>query len=207
MRTQWASLKSFLKTNNSDLTAGNIAGDTVANLITNKYYGAGDVNLTALKVKAEDFTDNDKLYKYGYTSRKGGNYELAATLKEGDIEKAYVVGNYQARVAADTATTGTGEALTSSSTRLKFAINAEDANKLLPGDIISGNGTNGKIISISDSLTSVIIEAANQTDRDSLVSASSIELANDEVGGLIGSANSLATPVVSDTENVPYNLQ
>ncbi len=203
VKTQGASLKSFLKTANSNLTWATdyIAWDTATNLAALWYYGAGDVNLTALKVKAEDFSDGTNNFKYGYTSRKGGNYELAATLKEGDLEKAYVVGNYQSRSTWSTLTSWTWKAVANSSTRTSFAISATDANKLLPWDIITNWTATGKIISISDSLTSLIIEG----NQSAFSTGTSIYLKENEVEWLIRGVNWKA--VVKDTENVPYNLQ
>jgi len=197
-RTNGLSLSSFLANTGSNLSSGSIAWYDVTTLDSKKY-GAGDVNLTALDVKAEDFTDGTNNFKYGFTSKVGGKYELAATVKEGDLEKAYVVGTYAPRTAE--ALAWTGKLLAGSTDKSTFTLaKTTDIKKLGYGDKVKdNNGTVVEIIAVSPDFMTLTVNW-------NIDGATSIELVEDEVAWLIESTTA-GQPVQNDTEYVPYTLQ
>jgi len=89
----------------SSLTSGaentlatfSIAGFSNTDIGTNNY-GAGKLNYSILALKDTDFQDPDSntAYRLGWTTKKGGQFEIAAKLG-GDIPKAIVKGTYTNR--------------------------------------------------------------------------------------------------------------
>ncbi len=196
-RTNGLSLSAFA----SGVTANKITGTIAGTGVTDKDYNAWDINLTALDVKAEDFTDwENQNFKYGYTTKAGGKYELAATVKEGDLQKAYVVGTFSQRTQALTTVNWTGT-LNAAWTKTTFVLaNPTDIKKLGYGDYVWNGTATWKIISVSPDYMTLVIDAnlwAGNYD---------IKLASDDSAGLIRSPET-GSPVVNDTENIPYKLQ
>ncbi len=67
-------------------------------IIAWKDYDAGDINIMVLEMKKQDFKDGNNDYKYGYTLKLWWKYELAATLKQWNLQVAYVLGIYKPRL-------------------------------------------------------------------------------------------------------------
>jgi len=193
-RTNGLALSSFASGVTANQITGTIAGTWV---VVGTNYNAGDINLTALDVKAEDFTDGEtNSFKYGYTTKTSGKYELAATIKEGDLQKAYVVGTFQPRT-TDTIT-GTG---TVKNGKTYIALhNATDIKKLGYGDYITNGTTQGTIIAVSPDYMTLTVNA------DLGNGALTIGLASADEPGLILSTDG-TNAVQNDTEYVPYTLQ
>jgi len=194
-RTNGLSLSAFASGVTANQISGTIAGTWV---IVGKDYNAGDINLTALDVKAEDFTDGEtNSFKYGYTTKASGKYELAATIKEGDLQKAYVVGTFQPR-GTDTIT-GTG---TVKNGKTYIALhNATDIKKLGYGDYIkNASNVEWTIIAVSPDYMTLTVNA------DLGNGALTIGLASADEPGLILSTDG-TNAVQNDTEYVPYTLQ
>ena len=90
-------LLSFVTTNALNVVATpNIAGL----LDASASYDAGTPSYTVLNVVEKDFKDpNDKAYRIGGTTYKGGAFQLAATMEVDGVDTASVNGTYVARTA------------------------------------------------------------------------------------------------------------
>lgn len=200
-RTNGLSLSAFASGVTANQISGNIAGTWVT---VSKNYNAWDVNLTALDVKAEDFKDGEtNSFKYGYTTKAGGKYELAATIKEGDLQKAYVVGTFEPRTILWTTISWTWKLLPWSTTKSTFLIaNTTNIKKLGYWDYVTNdaNSNTFKIIAVSPDYMTLTID----WDIDG---ATVIELATDDSKWLIKSTDTSWAPVQNDSEFVPYTLQ
>lgn len=104
-------------------------------------YKAGTINFVALGAKNSDFQDPraDQDYVVGVTSKKGGKYQLAASMEDSTgSAKAKVVGTY-----------GTGRnttAVSSSNTgSTYFTLAAADIGKFFVNDTLTGGAVISKI--------------------------------------------------------------
>ena len=199
-RTNGLALSAFLANTDNNLSTWNIAWTWVVALATAKHYGAWDINLTALDVKAADFKDWTHDFKYWYTSKMWGKYELDATVKEGDLEKAYVVGTYAPRLAPLSVLSGSVDSWDTKTFVLK---NTTDIKKVGYGDYITANATawnvTTKIIAVSPDYTKLTVKA-------DITWATTIQLANPDVPGLVAWTWATTGPVTNDSETVPYHL-
>ena len=202
-RTNSLALSAFASgTTASQLTTAKIAGTWV---IVWKDYNAGDINLSALDVKAADFVDGTNAFKYGYTSKVGGKYELAATVKEWDLQKAYVVGTYAPRTIAWTTITWTGKLLPWFTDKSIFSIaKSTDIKKLGYGDYVTAKKSDWTHVTVK--VIAVSPDFMTLTVNWNIDTATEITLALDDTKWLINSTTS-GTPVQKDTEFVPYTLQ
>ncbi len=198
-RTNGLALSSFASgvvANQFSNTTANIAGTWVT---VWKDYNAGNVNLTALDVKAADFKDWINSFKYGYTTKAGGKYELAATVKEGDLQKAYVVGTFSPRTIVATTIDWTWTLISGSSNSVFKLAKSTDIKKLGYGDYVKDNNWNTvKVIAVSPDYMTLTVEW-------NIDWASTIELAADDSKWLIKATDN--QPVQNNTEHVPYTLQ
>jgi prepilin-type N-terminal cleavage/methylation domain-containing protein len=93
--------------NGSNLLSFVTAGDEVgafsvagADVIAGTDYQAGIPNYSAVGIKSTDFTDPSDAsdYRIGLTTKKDGEYEIAATMENGSGDKsALIVGTYSPR--------------------------------------------------------------------------------------------------------------
>lgn len=153
--------------------------------------GAGDINLSALDVKADDFKDGTNNYKFGYSKFRGGKYEVAGSLKQGEFPVAYLVGNYEPRTYATITWTGNaGEK--------SFKITADtDIKKLYIGDTTDL----GKVTWISDDYKTIRLDTAIPSGWVTSIILNGSQSA--ETAGLIDSTTT-GTPVTDGSQNVPY---
>jgi prepilin-type N-terminal cleavage/methylation domain-containing protein len=80
----------------TDLVSPDVAGLLDADV----KYDAGTPSYTVLNVVEKDFKDpNDKAYRIGATTLKGGAFQLAATMEVDGVDTAQVNGTYVARTA------------------------------------------------------------------------------------------------------------
>ncbi len=157
-------------------------------------YDAWDVNIRILDMKAADFKDWNHNYKYWYTFKKWWKYELAATIKQWDFQKAYVIWIYQPRL--NLSLSGSF-----SSGNKSFVLDkTKDIKKLYKWDYIKDSSWNiAKIIWFSNNY--MILYLSNNS-----LSWNTISLANTpEVAGLIKSTVTW-NPVTNNSENIPYSL-
>ena len=154
-------------------------------------YQAGDLNATALNVKADQFKDpqSEDSFKVGVSTlgATSGVYEVATRLEEGSAKKAAVRGNYDPRTdAAKTTTAGTSSVELSS---------VSDINFFVVGDTTD----NGVITAISPDGLTLTVDGTPAT---------SIKLSLAETAGLIsassitGSADGIVTN--NSTTIFPY---
>jgi len=182
--TEGVSLLSFAD-NNSQLTNINVGG-TWAIAWTD--YKAWDANYSALGIKEADFQDplDNEGYKIGVTTKKLGQYQVAASIEQGSGNRvAKVIGNYSPR-GTTTIWTLTGQTLT---------LTDAQVNSYFAGDIIAGGW---RVISISaDGKTVTLVNSTGSTAG----------LALAETAGLIGSFSAGALtdiPVEENTSALPY---
>ncbi len=148
-------------------------------------YQAGNINPTALNVKAEQFEDpsqTDELYRIGVSTRAGGVYELAAKLEEGSTSRASVKGNYSPR--------GTTSATATAGTNSVVLTNVTDINFFKVGDTTD----NGVVTAISPDGLTVTVDGTP---------GASIALSAAESTGLVGTDGGVAV-VNDDITNFPY---
>jgi len=152
--TEGASLISFVGDTSSSLTAGEIGGAVLAA----GNYNSGKPNYTALSIKESDFKDPKNVdYKIGVTTKKNGQFEIAATVENGSGENsAKITGNYSTR-GANSITLDSGSGTTTG------VLAATDINRVFKGDIISDGTTDltvdkvsadGKTLTLSAALSS-----------------------------------------------------
>ena len=160
-------------------------------------YQAGNINVSALEMKSEDFSDptNGKLFSIWATTKKWGQYEVVATIEDSWSERAILSGNYEARDVEILTWTG----LLSEDT---FVLaDPRDINKLSKWDTIAWTWvtTDARVLKISnDGLT---ITLSNDFTTDS----NSIQLASSETKGMIVSVDGI-TPVTRGSSNIPYRV-
>jgi len=197
--TEWSALAGFVTTvAANDLGTPSIAGTGVAAT----KYDAGTPNYTALGIKAVDFQDpNGPDYPVGITTLKEGQYEIAASVENGNGAKtAKINGTYRARVTTSTGTISNGTwAITKSLT-----LSSSDIGKFMKSDTIDINTTTpivGKVISKISPDGSTIYFAADIGDTST---ATEVNLSADETTGLIKSTTTISTPVTNDGADLPY---
>jgi len=157
-------------------------------------YDAWDINIMVLDMKADDFKDWLNNYKYWYTLKRGGKYELAATLKEWDLQRAYVIGIYEPRQ---------GLSLSGSfdSSHKYFTLDkTTDIKKLYKWDYVKDSSWNiAKIVGMSKNYMTIYLSNTS-------LSGNTLSLAsNSEVSGLIKSPVTW-NPVNDASEDIPYNI-
>ncbi|MDQ7009543.1 MAG: type II secretion system protein [Candidatus Gracilibacteria bacterium] len=195
-RTTGLSIAAFATDNNAALTntTDEISGQLVTDVVTSRYIGAGDINLSALEVKAEDFKDKANSYKYGYSKFRGGKFEVAGSLKEGEFNTTYLVGSYDPRTVAESTVTGD-----ISTTNDKQFILDTDANikKLSIGDTVTDGTNDIKITGVSSDYKTLTL---NTTIT---IGTAELKLGAPETLGLIESTTA-TVPVTNASQNVPY---
>ncbi|MBT4633482.1 type II secretion system protein, partial [bacterium] len=181
-------LLSFVTNNaENDLVSPDIAGLLDAGTA----YDAGTPSYTVLNVVEKDFKDpNDKAYRIGGTTYKGGAFQLAATMEVDGVDTAAVNGTYVAR--------GSGTITPTSYDSGVVTIPDTSANFFKVNDTVttaSGTTTISKV-----SRDGVTITLASGTG------AGDIQLAAAEETGLIGATIGTAgNPVVNlDTTDLDY---
>jgi len=163
-------------------------------LLIGKDYDAWDINIMVLDMKAADFRDGNHNYKYGYTLKKWGKYELAATLKDWDLQRAYVIWIYEPRSSLSLSWSF------DSSHKYFTLANAKDIKKFYKWDYVIDNAWNiAKVIWESKNYMTIYLSNTSLT-------WDTISLANTpEVAGLIKSPVT-GNPVTNSSEDIPYNL-
>jgi prepilin-type N-terminal cleavage/methylation domain-containing protein len=192
-----ASLMSFVGDSSSTYTGFSIAGKVVA---VGTDYNAGKPNYTALDIKSTDFTDpsNDKDYPLGATTRKDGQYEIAATMENGSWNKsAKVSGTYNARAV-------TQLTLDSSGTidNFKAVLKDTDINKIKRWDfVVDNNGSGATVTSVSRNGKTLTLWIG----ADGNLTWTGIKLKEAEVVGLVKEKDT-GTGAVSNnsTTKLPY---
>jgi prepilin-type N-terminal cleavage/methylation domain-containing protein len=94
-----SNLLSFV-TAGDEVGAFSVAGADVVPTGTTQDYTAGIPNYSAVGIKSTDFTDPSDAsdYRIGLTTKKDGEYEIAATMENGSGDKsALIVGTYNPR--------------------------------------------------------------------------------------------------------------
>jgi hypothetical protein len=174
-------MTTFVTDSGSNLTTPSVGGHA-------DKYAAGNINYTALGLKAADFQDptTNQSYKMGVSDYDGGVYELAATVEKDGVATAYVLGNYSPRTATAVNITGSG-------TTVKLA-SANDIGKLKAQDLLTTPAVTINAIS-RDGMTLTLS-----------ASASTSLTVPDESKGLIKSTAATETPVEKDTTNIPYSI-
>ena len=160
-------------------------------------YIAWTIKASVLDIKPEDFQDpsTESPYFIGATTKKKGQYEVVTTLEEWWSQKAQVSGIYEKRLS--TALTGTGVVWTN-----KFKLsNPTDLNTLILWDVIESSGlpTGSFINNISSDWLSLFL------NNDFTTTSNSIQLASEEIDGLVVSVDGL-TPVTNWWFEVAYNI-
>ena len=157
-------------------------------------YDAWDINVMTLDMKAADFRDETHNYKYWYTIKKWWKYELAATLKQWDLQRAYVIWIYQPRQ---------NLSLSWSFTlwnKWFILSKTKDIKKLYKWDYVKDSAWNvAKIIAMSPNYMTIYLS-------NNSLSWNTIFLNNTpEVEGLIKSPVTW-NPVTNNSEDIPYKL-
>ena len=160
-------------------------------------YQAGIINISALELKSEDFSDptNGRLFSMWATIKKWGQYEIASTIEDSWSERAILSGNYEARDTQVLTWTGL------LSEDIFVLSDPRDINKLSKWDVIIWTGVtpNTRILKVSnDGLT---ITLSNNFSADS----NAIQLASSETSGMIVSVDGV-TPVTEWSSNVAYRV-
>ncbi len=156
-----------------------------------KDYDAWNINVMVLEMKASDFKDWTNNYKYWYTLKKGGKYELAATLKEWDLQKAYVIWIYEPRQSLSLS-------WSFDSNHKYFTLkNSNNIKKFYKWDYVKDNNWNiTKVVGESKNYMTIYLENWN-------LNWNTISLNSSEVSWLIKSAIN-NSPVTNNSQNIPY---
>jgi len=157
-------------------------------------YDAWDINIMVLDMKSDDFKDWLNNFKYWYTLKRWGKYELAATLKEWDLQRAYVIGIYEPRDWLSLS--GSFDSTHKYFTLGKFI----DIKKLYKWDYVKDNWWNvARVIGMSKNYMTIYLSNTS-------LSWNTISLATSpEVAWLIKSPVTW-NPVTNSSEDIPYNL-
>jgi len=157
-------------------------------------YDAWDINIMVLDMKAADFKDGTNNYKYWYTLKKWWKYELAATLKNWDLQRAYVIWIYEPRQALSLSWTF------DSSNKYFTLSKTNDIKKFYKWDyVVDSSWNKAKIIWESKNYMTIYLSNTSLTWNI-------ISLANTpEVAGLIKSPITW-NPVTNSSEDIPYKL-
>ncbi len=176
--------------NDNNATSVALAGAASSGGLDDEVYNAGEVNYTALEMKASEFQDPfGDTYVIGATTLSGGPFELAATIEQDGGEVAEVTGNFNPR----TNTTFSG---TFSDGDEKFTLDSlTDSGNFKVGDTV--NGTTIKSVS-TDGMT--IILNSNATSTGGVLG-----LTTSESDGLIMGTSSIGTGICEDASSyIPY---
>lgn len=178
--TEGMSILSFVTAVADNAITGISIAGTGATLTSD--YQVGTVNFTALGAKASDFEDpkNNGKYVLGVTTKKGGKYQLAASMEDSSgTSKAKVAGTYIARTnAALGGTVSTGSIALTSALIGSYFVN----------DTLNGGGT----------VTKISADGTQVTTSGTVTTAA---LAAAESAGLIGEVGA-ATGIVTDAGSV-----
>jgi len=191
--------------NGSNLLSFVTAGDEVgafsvagADVIAGTNYQAGIPNYSAVGIKSTDFTDPSDAsdYRIGLTTKKDGEYEIAATMENGSGDKsALIVGTYSPR----TQDVLTGATIPFAGT--KIVLQDADINKIKRWDVIFADGTTATLTGT----VTVVSRDGKTLTVDQTLTWSTISLAATETLGLIEDKDESGTPVTNDsTANLPY---
>ena len=191
--------------NGSNLLSFVTAGDEVgafsvagADVIAGTNYQAGIPNYSAVGIKSTDFTDPSDAsdYRIGLTTKKDGEYEIAATMENGSGDKsALIVGTYSPR----TQDVLTGATIPFAGT--KIVLQDADINKIKRWDVIFADGTTATLTGT----VTVVSRDGKTLTVDQTLTWSTISLAATETLGLIEDKDESVTPVTNDsTANLPY---
>ena len=191
--------------NGSNLLSFVTAGDEVgafsvagADVIAGTNYQAGIPNYSAVGIKSTDFTDPSDAsdYRIGLTTKKDGEYEIAATMENGSGDKsALIVGTYSPR----TQDVLTGATIPFAGT--KIVLQDADINKIKRWDVIFADGTTATLTGT----VTVVSRDGKTLTVDTTLTGSNISLAADETAGLIDDKDNTGVPVTNDsTVNLPY---
>jgi hypothetical protein len=156
-----------------------------------KDYNAWDINFTVLNLIDDKYLDNGNYFKYWYTIKKWWNYELATTIKVNNINKAYIVWDYQPRQ---------NFSITWIYKWKQFIIwDSTDINKFYLRDYVKdSNGNIAQIQKISDNKEILYL--------NNFLTWSTISLASSpEVSWLIKSPITW-NPITNNSEDIPYNI-
>ena len=187
-QVEGVSLMSFIVTdaNNAILTPAIAwSADASAN------YDAGTPSYTVLNVAEKDFKDpNDKAYRIGATTLKGGAFQIAATLEVDGADTALVNGTYVARGTGSVTITSDGKVITVPDTSANL-FKVKDTIETLSGVTVVQTLTIDKVS--RDGVTLTLSAAPGTTET-------AIKLAVAEEAGLIGSSagtDAALTPVTN----------
>ena len=191
--------------NGSNLLSFVTAGDEVgafsvagADVIAGTNYQAGIPNYSAVGIKSTDFTDPSDAsdYRIGLTTKKDGEYEIAASMENGSGDKsALIVGTYSPR----TQDVLTGATIPFAGT--KIVLQDADINKIKRWDVIFADGTTATLTGT----VTVVSRDGKTLTVDQTLTWSTISLAATETLGLIEDKDESGTPVTNDsTANLPY---
>ena len=185
----------------TDLVSPDVAGLLDADV----KYDVGTPSYTVLNVVEKDFKDpNDKAYRIGATTLKGGAFQLAATMEVDGVDTAQVNGTYVAR----TATAKTNLSVDWDTMTLADA----DANFFKVWDAVTLHDlTTSLVTKVSRDGVTLTLTAWTATGVTS--TTATLGLSNAEESGLIGDANAtttnlggVGTAAVTNlsTTNLPY---
>ncbi len=181
-------LMSFVTSDtNNRIASISIAG---ANAVAGTDYEAGTPTYSVLNVAAKDFQDpmGDD-YRIGVTTKKGGAFEIAASMETEGANEAMVNGSYVARTnAAKTPSAISGQKLTMA---------ASEANFFKVNDtVVDGSGNTNTVSSVGRD--GVTVRLANT------FTGSTIALNANESDGLIGEAGAATGVVTHQGTVLPY---
>jgi prepilin-type N-terminal cleavage/methylation domain-containing protein len=198
--TEGQSLTSFVGTGTPAalaLASASIAG---SNSTATDYF-ANQPNTTTLGINASNFNDpvTGGPYRIGVTTRKGGEFQVASRLENGNAPVALVTGNYQSRLATGHTV---GAAAAVGATQITFPVNSSAVGLFERGDtvIVTGNAATTLTNVSSDKLT--ITLAAPLTVA--VTTAGTVTLGAAEVTGLIAANGSTTVAVTNNGTNLPY---
>jgi len=156
------------------------------------------MNTSALWVKGDDFKDplTDNPFLIGITTRKWGQYEVVTTLEDDAGQIAHISGTYENR---DSQTLPGIWNLWSN----KFTLtNPGDLNKLLRSDVVSSIWlpTNTEVQRISPDGLELFLS------NDFTTTSNTIQLASDEIEGLVLAVDGVSPVISSSSTMVAYNV-
>lgn len=190
-QVEGVSLNSFMVTNSANV----IATPSIAwNADASASYDSGTPSYTVLNVAEKDFKDpNDQEYRIAATTLKGGAFQISATLEIDNNKTALVNGTYVARGAVSVVLTTTGSTVVTVWDSKANFFKVRDIINTLSGASVIQTLTIDKVS--RDGVTLTLSAAPGATETN-------IQLALDEVAGLIGSSawtDTALTPVVNDS--------
>ncbi|MCH2188678.1 prepilin-type N-terminal cleavage/methylation domain-containing protein [Candidatus Gracilibacteria bacterium] len=157
-------------------------------------FNEGNVNHTALGIKAEDFQDpNGSEYQIGVTTKKNGQFELAGINENGSgAPTAAVTGTYNAR--------GTGSVVVAKNGANLSLEDNTNIGSFFVGDFVSVDSTDTReIVRISTDGTTLTLASAPTTSTGT----GTVALLDAEMGGLVESTTA-GTSVTNNGSDLPY---